>query len=243
VRGLFQVSSLHFVGSGSLGGFFLVVGVELHELGQIELGLLEHLGLVDEDVLEGVDFVALVGDLLGDDIREDLLEKVLEGGLLALVEHDFLHLLSDLLDLGGLGVASSLNLAVLSSGESNREDSHEVAIGGLGLDESLNKGVPLLDEGAHLVSGDGDSAEVGEAVVTLDLLNLELDDSPGEIVLVVLVEIGLSDLEDAALKRVGGDVLSLGLVARGEGGNSDLEESRGTDVVPLLLVESVDATK
>lgn len=214
MRGLFQVSSLNFVGSSSLVSFVLLFSVELHELGQIELGLLEHLSLVDKDVLEGEDFVALVSDLLGDDIREDLLEKVLEGGLLALVDHDFLHLLSDLLDLGGLGVASGLDLTVLSSGESNGEHSHEVAISGLGLDESLNKRVPLLDESAHLVSGDGDSTEVGEAVVSLDLLNLELDDSPGEIMLVLLVEISLSDLEDAALKRVSGDVLSLGLVAR-----------------------------
>ena len=70
VRGLFQVSSLNFVGSSSLAGFGLLFSVELHELGQIELGLLEHLSLVDEDVLEGEDFVALIGDLLGDDIGE-----------------------------------------------------------------------------------------------------------------------------------------------------------------------------
>jgi hypothetical protein len=68
----FEVSSLQFVsgGSGIGNGLALVFSVELHELGQIELGLLEHLGLVDKDVLEGEDFVALVGDLLGDDIGE-----------------------------------------------------------------------------------------------------------------------------------------------------------------------------
>jgi len=215
LRVFFQQSSFNLVDGGSFRGLGLVFGVELHEFGQIELGLLEHLGLVDEDVLEGEDFVALVGDLLGDDIGEDFLEEVLEGRFLAFVNHNFLHLLSDLLDLGGLGVASGLNLTVLSSGESDGEDSDEVTIGGLGLDEGLNKVVPLLDEGAHLVSGDGASTEVGEAIVSLHFLNLELDDSPGEIVLVLLVEIGVGDLEDAALKRVGGDVLSLGLVARG----------------------------
>lgn len=238
----FQVSSLQFVGGSSFrgNGFGLVFGVELHELSQIELGLLEDLGLVDQDVLEGEDFVALVGDLLGDDIGEELFEEVLEGRFLGLVDHDLLHLLSDLLDLGGLGVASSLDLTVLSSGESDGEESHEVAVVSLGLDESLNKGVPFLDEGAHLVSGDADSTEVGEAIESLNFFNLELDDSPCEIVLVLLVKISVSDLEDAASERVGGDVLSLGLVARSQSGDSDLEEGGGTDVVPFFLVESVD---
>ena len=37
--------------------------IELHELGQIELGLLEELDLADEDVLEGEDLLALLNDL------------------------------------------------------------------------------------------------------------------------------------------------------------------------------------
>ena len=40
--------------------------VKLHELGQIELRLLEYLDLLDKDVLEREDFGALLGDLLGD---------------------------------------------------------------------------------------------------------------------------------------------------------------------------------
>ena len=38
--------------------------IELHELGEIELGLLEELDLADEDVLEGEDLLALLYDLL-----------------------------------------------------------------------------------------------------------------------------------------------------------------------------------
>ncbi len=38
--------------------------IELHELGQIELGLLEELDLADEHVLEGEDLLALLHDLL-----------------------------------------------------------------------------------------------------------------------------------------------------------------------------------
>lgn len=47
-----------------------VVLVELHELGEIELGLLEDLDLLDEDVLEGENLRALLRDLLRDVIRE-----------------------------------------------------------------------------------------------------------------------------------------------------------------------------
>ena len=45
-------------------------GVQLHELGQIELGLLEDLDLLDEDVLKREDLGALLGDLLGNVVRE-----------------------------------------------------------------------------------------------------------------------------------------------------------------------------
>lgn len=58
------------LGEGVLGlrGLDNLVGVaavQLHELGEIELGLLEDLDLLDEDVLEREDLGALLGDLLG----------------------------------------------------------------------------------------------------------------------------------------------------------------------------------
>ena len=110
-----------------------------------------------------------------------LFEEVLERVLLAFLQHNLHHLLTDGLNLGSFGVASSFNLTVLASSEGNCEKSDEVSVVGLSLDEALNERVPLLNEGAHLVSGDGESVEVGEALVSLNFLNLELDDSPGEI--------------------------------------------------------------
>jgi len=174
---------------------------------------------VDEDVLEGVELGALLGDLLGDLLGEAIQvynkyfsieylqfsEEVLEGRFLGLVDHDLHHLGADVLDLGSLGVASGLDLFVLSAGERNGEQTDHVAIGGLGLDEGLDKGVPFLDEGAELVTGDAHTGEVGVAVEFLDLLNLELDDSPGVLVLVLLVQVGVGDLEDASLERFGRD--------------------------------------
>ena len=44
--------------------------VELHELGEIELGLLEDLDLLDEHVLKREDLGALLSDLLGNGVRE-----------------------------------------------------------------------------------------------------------------------------------------------------------------------------
>ena len=53
---------LGLVGLDNLVG---VAAVQLHELGKIELGLLEDLDLLDEDVLKREDLGALLGDLLG----------------------------------------------------------------------------------------------------------------------------------------------------------------------------------
>jgi len=214
--------------------------VKLHKFGQIELGLLEDLSLVHEDVLEGVELGALLGDLLADLFRKKLLEEVLEGRFLGLVNHDLHHLLADVLDLRGLGVAGGLDLFVLAFGERNAEQTDKVTIGGLGLHESLNQRVPFLHKGAKLVAGDADSSEVCIALVALDFLNLELDDSPSVLMLVLLVQVRVGDLENAAFQAVSGDVLASSLVARGQSGHSNLENGGSTHVVPLLLKEGMD---
>jgi hypothetical protein len=155
-----------------------LVLVEFHELGKIELGLLEDLDLADEDVLKREDLGALLGDLLANLVGNELLEEFLEGVLGNFTEHDFHHLGAEDLLLGSLGVASGLNLVLVTAGEGNGEKTNEVTIGGLGLDESLDEGVPLLDEGAELIAGDVHTVEVGVAIVTLDFFALELDGSP-----------------------------------------------------------------
>ena len=67
------LEGLHSVGGGDLvglgSGVLGDVAVQLHELGQVELGLLQHLHLADEDVLQGVDGVGLLLDLGGDRLR------------------------------------------------------------------------------------------------------------------------------------------------------------------------------
>ena len=60
VRGSFSGGLSSFSWLDHLGLF----SVKFHELGKIELRLLENLDLLDEDVLEREDFGALLGDLL-----------------------------------------------------------------------------------------------------------------------------------------------------------------------------------
>jgi len=126
------------LGSGGLDSLGLV-GVEFHKLGEIELGLLEDLDLSDENVLEGEDLGAVLGDLLGHHVSDGLLEEILEGVLLDFAHHDFHHLLAELSLLGRLGVAGSLDLVLVTAGESNGEHADEVTIESLGLNEGLNE--------------------------------------------------------------------------------------------------------
>lgn len=179
--------------------------VKFHKLGEIELGLLEDLDLADEDVLKGEDLGAVLGDLLGDLVGDELLEEFLEGVLLDLGHHSFHHLGAELLFVGALGVAGSLNLVLVASGEGNGEGSDEVTISSLGLNEGLDDGVPFLDKGGELIAGDVHTVEVGEAVEALNFLDLNLDLSPCGLVGVV-VELTERDVEDTAAEGVSGDL-------------------------------------
>lgn len=107
------------------------------------------------------------------------LDELFEGRLLDCGLHDLHHLLPDQLFVRVLGIASCLNLSVGSLGEGQAENSQDVSIGGLGLHESLDEGMPLLDHGAGLVLGDVHTVEVGVAVKALHLVALELQLSPG----------------------------------------------------------------
>ena len=65
--------------------------------------------------------------------------------------------------------------------------------------------MPLLDEGAKLVTGDADTSEVGVAVEALHFLTLHSDLPPG-ILVSILVQITERDVENATTERVGGNL-------------------------------------
>lgn len=68
--------------------------------------------------------------------------------------------------------------------------------------------MPLLDERAKFVTGNADTSEVGIAIKALDFLNLQFDYPPGELVLVLLVQVSVCDLENTASQGVSRDVLA-----------------------------------
>jgi len=146
--------------------------------------------------------------------------------------------LSDELLLGVLGVASGLNLSLNAAGEGDAEETHEVTVLGLGLSERLNKGVPLLDERAKLVTGDVEAVVVGKAFESLDLLAADLDLSEG-LIGGVAVQVGEVDLEDASLEGVSSVLLASTLVAGSDGGSRNVKGGGYVHVVPIFTDEGV----
>ena len=93
----------------------------------------------------------------------------------------------------------------MTSRESEAEHSKVIAISGLALSEGLDRGVPLLDQSAELISSDVHAVEVGVAVVTLHFFALDSDLSPGLLVS-VLVKISERDVENATTQGVSRDL-------------------------------------
>ena len=93
----------------------------------------------------------------------------------------------------------------MSAGKGDAEHAKQVAVTGLCLYEGLNEGVPLLDEGAELVTGHVEAVEVSIAVHALDFFDLELDLSPG-ILVVLILQVSESDFENTTTQAVSGDL-------------------------------------
>jgi hypothetical protein len=152
-----------------------VILVQLHEFGEIELGLLEKFDLPDHAVvLKREDLGALLLDLFANFVLNKKFDEVLEVAALDLLLHNLHHLLTDELLVRSLGIGGSLNLFLGLLSESNAEHSEDVAILGFSLNKSFNEGVPFLDHSSTMVPGDVHAIEVGIAIKALDFLNLEL---------------------------------------------------------------------
>jgi len=151
--------------------------------------------------------------------------------------HNLAHLLHDELLVRVLGVAGGLHLLLGSLGERDGEKSENESVGGLGLNGGLNQGVPFLDHGASLISGNVHAVEIGVAVESLHLVDLQAHSSPG-LGLSGVVAISKRNLEDTTFQTIGSLLLSSSLVARAQS-NASFVEAWGEDVVPLLLHEWV----
>lgn len=85
------------VGDG-LGGSF---AVQVHQLVQVEAGLLQDLDLADVDLVQGVDALASLLDVDSDGVRDQLLNNVLQVAGRDLAGDDVDHFLADLTNLKG----------------------------------------------------------------------------------------------------------------------------------------------
>jgi hypothetical protein len=103
--------------------------------------------------------------------------------------------------------------------------------------ESLNKGLLLADDGTHLVHGGGHASERGQALNTLDIINLE-----GELAEVITLglEVAKREGEDTAHEVVTSSALALSLVSGGNTSNAGREVGGSLKSIPLLALESVD---
>ena len=111
--------------------------------------------------------LACLLDVSGDGVRDELVDDILEvcGADFPLDDVD--HLLTDVPDLLGLGIAGLLGGHVLLAGEPDAEDAEHVSVSGLDINVALDQGLPLLDHGPQLVGGQAHAVEVGQAVLTL----------------------------------------------------------------------------
>ena len=138
----------------------------------------------------------LTTDNLGDELGCELCEGAAGGFAL----NDLGHLLSDSSDLRGSGIGGLLDLVGSALGEGNGEQAEEVVVGGLDRDVGLDQRLPLSDERSQLVGCEVETVEVGQAVLSLDLVDPELDLS--ECVVLILLEIRQRNLENSALQCI-----------------------------------------
>lgn len=232
--------------------------MQVQQSTEVELGLLEELDLADVDlkrkqsqftidhserlhastnILQGVDSLGGLLDLATDDLGDELGGKLGEGAASSLTLDDLQHLLADSPDLRRASVGGLLDLVGASLGEGNGEQSDQVVIGGLDGDVGLDQGLPLADQGAQLVGCEVQTVEVGQTVLSLDLVHTELN--LAESVVLVVLEIGKGDLEDSALQGVVGVLKTAGTVDEGLSNIANLESGRSLHVVRGMIAEKM----
>merc|ERR1712066_109190 len=206
-----------FIGIVSLGTHILRsrsgIAMDLHELVEVELWHLQHLHFADVDVVQWVHRPSGSLNLFLYDVVNKLLNHLFQFCRGHLLTHDIDHLLSDLPDLRRLGVMSLLRLVRSLGCEADAKHPENVSVRCLGVHMSLNQCLPLADQRSKLVRRQLNSIEVRQNTMILHILNAELDETM--CLLFVVLKIGHTDTEDAALQVARRDACSHGLGADG----------------------------
>ena len=214
------------------------LGVLFHELGNIDLGSLEHLHLADQGVLHGVDAVALLLDASTNSLSGELGDQRGEIALGDFLSDDGAHLSTDGVDLRVLSVAGLLVLVGLLAGETDAEDAELVTVGGVDFNVALNESLPLLDHGAELIASDVHSVEESDALVTLNIFNTE--SHLAVTLFLVLVEIAEVGFKNTTLKTFGSDFKTGSTGDKSLANIAFLELVGSTDVIPFLLSHGIN---
>ncbi|GMS89268.1 hypothetical protein PENTCL1PPCAC_11443, partial [Pristionchus entomophagus] len=212
------------------------VSVHVHKSAELETGLLDNLDLADVHILQRVDERASLLDVLSDRVGDQLVAHLLQIAGSNLQWDMFDHLGADLADLGGLRVAGLLHLVLSLGGESYAEKTKKISIGRLHRGIRLDHHVPLLDDGAELVTGERHAVEVGKNILALHIL---ADKAELAEVRLGSVQISERNLQNTSLKTVRGNLGSLSAVDQSLSDLAVGEHGGGLDVVPLLAGEGV----
>lgn len=137
-----------------------------------------------------------------------------------------------------LGVACSLDLVVLRASKGDAEESDNVSVSCSAVHIGLNDRLLFADQTAQLVSGHVHTVEIGQAVVTLDVLHTQLNLSPRDGL--VLVEVSEGNFNNTSLQSIGSNLLSLRLGDQSLSAVLDGKDGRGNELVPFFLQEGVD---
>lgn len=162
--------SLHRLASVGTGGF-LVSAVPLHQLRDVELGLLQHFHLANEAIFNGEDGGCLARDLITNGCTDKLLDQGLQVALGAELGHDRNHLGTNRPDLRRLGVAGVFDLILLLASEGNAKHADNVAIRRPAVHVAFDDRLFLSDQAAELVPSHVHAMKVHEAVEALHVLN------------------------------------------------------------------------
>merc|ERR1740130_1771856 len=126
--------------------FVAIAGVHFHELGDVELWLLQDLHLPDHYILQWKDALGLLFDLLADGLWDQLLDEVAELDLVDLVLDDLHHPKADLANLCRLRIAIRLHLIVPFLGKSDDEEADHVSVCSLHIRIRLDQGMPFPNQ-------------------------------------------------------------------------------------------------
>lgn len=110
-------------------------------------------------------------DLATNNLWDELGGELCKGAGGGFTLDDLGHLSSDGSDLGRGGVCGLLDLVWSSLGEGDGEQAEEIVVSGLDCDICLNQRLPLSDEGTEFVGCEIETVEVGQAVLSLDLVD------------------------------------------------------------------------